>query len=54
MKVISRNQACAWFKNFEDLIFVDNELPVKATKITSLKNLYIHGTFSSIPLLVSS
>ena len=30
-------------KNFEDLIFVDDKLPAKPTKIMSLKNLYVYG-----------
>ena len=28
---------------FEDLIFVDDKLPAKTAKITSLKNLYVYG-----------
>ena len=28
---------------FEDLIFVDDKLPAKKVKITSLKNLYVYG-----------
>ena len=34
---------CHWFKKFEDLIFVDEKLPVKTAKITSLENLYVYG-----------
>ena len=29
------------FKNFEDLIFVDDKLSTKTAKITSLENLYV-------------
>ena len=31
------------YKNFEDLNFVDDKLPVKTAKFTSLKNLYVYG-----------
>ena len=31
-------------KNLEDLIFVDDKLPTKTKKITSLKNLYAFST----------
>ena len=31
-------------KNFEDLIFVHDKLPVKTAKIMSLENLYTYGT----------
>ena len=34
---------CDCFKNYEDLIFVDDKLPAKTAKITSLENLYIYG-----------
>ena len=30
-------------KNFEDLIFVDDKLPVKTAKITSLENFYVYS-----------
>ena len=30
-------------KKFEDLIFVDDKLPAKIAKITSLENLYVYG-----------
>ena len=33
---------CDDFKKFEGLIFVDNKLPAKTTKITSLGNLYVY------------
>ena len=32
----------AFFKKFENLIFVDDKLPVKTTKIMSLRNLYAY------------
>ena len=31
------------FKNFKDLIFVDDKLSAKTAKITSLENLYAYG-----------
>ena len=31
-------------KNFEDLIFVDDKLPMKAAKMMSLENLYVCGS----------
>ena len=33
---------CDCFKKFEDLIFVDDKLPAKTAKITSLENLCIY------------
>ena len=38
---------CDCFKNFKDLIFVDDKLPAKTAKIMSLKNLYACGTCTS-------
>ena len=34
---------CDCLKLFEDLIFVDDKLPMKIAKIKSLENLYLYG-----------
>ena len=34
------------FKKIKDLIFMDDKLPAKTVKITSLENLYIYGRTS--------
>ena len=34
---------CDCFKKFQDLTFVDNELPMRTEKITFFKNLYAYS-----------
>ena len=39
---------CDCFKNFKDLIFVDDKLPVKTAKIMSLENLYANSSYMQL------
>ena len=39
------------FKNFEDLIFVDDKLSAKTVKITPLENLYVYSMIKFLTVL---
>ena len=41
------------FKNFEDLIIVDDKLPIKTAKIVSLKIFYAYGTSNTFHELLA-
>ena len=37
---------------FKDLIFMDDKLPAKAAKITSLKNLYVYSNYFTTMIII--
>ena len=47
LSTLELHMHCDRFKNFEDLIFVDDKLSVKTAKITSLENLYVRMRYTS-------
>ena len=43
LSTLELHMHCDCFKKFEDLIYVDDKLPAKTAKITSLENLYMYS-----------
>ena len=48
LSTLELHMHCDRFKNFEDLIFMDDKLSAKTAKIMSLENLYVRMQYTSV------